>query len=211
MDRVASSRPARPGPGGHVRLRLGRVGGERAELGVSRCGSKRTSRAFLPTPAQPTGSPLDAESRRSLPRGAIPARVPPKVPLPPLWTRPGGEAGVQTVFQPCFPTLFSSVPSLGGAGPSPWVPRQKADSESLPLLPGVWKGRRGASPSHLSDYFLRAVTWHTPLRPEKPNSGPSLFIRKGSSRPSLPDVKPKHLDSRHTLTCYLPGALHPSH
>lgn len=55
VDRVASSRPARPGPGGHVRLRLGRVGGERAELGVSRCGTKRTSRASLSTPAQPTG------------------------------------------------------------------------------------------------------------------------------------------------------------
>lgn len=72
VDRVASSRPARPGPGGHVRLRLGRVGGERAEFGVPRCGAERTSRASRPTPAQPTGSLLNAESRRSLPRGGDP-------------------------------------------------------------------------------------------------------------------------------------------
>lgn len=68
VDRVASSRPARPGPRGHVRQRLGRVGGERAELRVFRCVAKGTSRTSLPTPAQPMGSPLDAESRRSLPR-----------------------------------------------------------------------------------------------------------------------------------------------
>lgn len=180
----------------------GSAGSERnsGSPGVSRRGHLEP---LYPLQHNPQGSPMDAEFRRSLPRGAIPARVPPKVPLPPLWSRPGGEAGVQAVFKPCFSPYLPL-----GAGPSPRAPRQKADSDSLPLS---LEGRRGASPRHLSGYFLRAVTWHPSLRPEKPSSGPSLFIRMGSPRPSLPDVKPEHLDSRHTLSCHLPGAPHLSH
>lgn len=70
VDRAASSRPERPGPGDHVRLRLGRVGGERAELRVPRCGAVRTPKASPPVPAQPTGAPLD-DPQVSAPRGEL--------------------------------------------------------------------------------------------------------------------------------------------
>lgn len=129
---AASSCPARPGPGGHVRLGLGRVGGERAELGVLRCDAARTPRASPLPPAQLTGLPLESESYRfPAPRGE-----------PCLAATRGlrfllsGRVQVARVASRLFSKPVSLVSSLGGCL-NPWAPRQKADSHSLPLLPGV--------------------------------------------------------------------------
>lgn len=135
VDSAASSCPARPGPEGYVRLRLGRVG----RTGVPRCGAVRTPRGPPPAPAQPTGCPLDAGFRRFLPapRGE-PSPVPPGNPASsPRWRgwRPDS-----------FQIVFFLLSSLGDC-PSPRAPRQKADSDSLPLLPSVWEG--GEEPPQL--------------------------------------------------------------
>jgi hypothetical protein len=137
-------RPApRGGAGGHVRLHVwGRSTGIRLNSGSPGVARRGRLEPLYPLQHNLQGPLWTLEFRRSLPRGAIPARVPFRVPLPPLWTRPGGEAGAQAIYKPCFPPYFSL-----GAGPSPWAPRQKADSDSLPFLPGVWKGGEEPPPA----------------------------------------------------------------
>lgn len=161
MDRAASSRPERPGPGDHVRLRLGRVGGERAELRVPRCGAVRTPKASPRVPAQPTGSPLD-DPQFSAPRGELrPGAT--RGPLrPPLWTRSGGEAGVQAIFKPCFPSYLplGAVQVPGHLGKRQTLtschfsPVSGRAERCLPQSPlGLLSGNRHLAPSH--------ETWET--------------------------------------------------
>lgn len=126
-------------------------------------------------PAQAWGSPVLGPFSRC-PLGAAE--------MPALGLRGAGilascrvQAGVQAVFETCF---LSRLPL--GAAECLSASRQTGKLAATSPV-SVWEGGEEPPPSHLlASSLWEPVTWHPPLRPEKPSPGPSLF---GSCPPGI--------------------------